>query len=268
MITIPSLFSLAWDCLQEPEPERKIGLARQLLADWDAGGLTLGGEDIRPIGPAGRPALPRLVHPRELPRRSLASLQGQAALLHAVTHIEFNAINLALDHAYRFRGLPEDYYTDWLRVAVEEGEHFLLLRERLRAAGFEYGAFPAHNGLWDMAQRTSGDVLERMALVPRALEARGLDVTPGMILRLQAVGDAAGAAVLQRILRDEVGHVRIGTRWFRYLCAQRAVDPEETYFSLLGTYLHGEVRCPVHREARRQAGFSDAELDRLEAICR
>ncbi len=267
-MTKPSLFPLAWRCLQASEAEHKIGLTRQLLADWDAGELALGDEEIRPIGPAGRPALPGLVHPRELPRRSLASPQGRAALLHAVTHIEFNAVNLALDHAYRFRRMPEDYYGDWLRVAVEEGEHFQLLRDRLRAAGFDYGSFPGHNGLWDMAQRTAGDALERMALVPRALEARGLDVTPGMIVRFQTAGDAESAAALERILRDEVGHVRIGTRWFQYLCTQRGLDPEETYFTLLETYLQGEVRGPVHREARREARFSEAELDRLEGLRR
>jgi uncharacterized ferritin-like protein (DUF455 family) len=196
----------------------------------------------------------------------LATEEGRLALIHAVAHIEFNAINLACDAVFRFQGMPQAYYADWIQVAAEEAEHFRMLRERLRAGGLEYGDLPAHNGLWDMARRTAHDPLVRMALVPRMLEARGLDVTPGMVERLRAVGDPQTVAVLSRILQDEVGHVAIGSCWFRYLCQRQGREPEQAYFELLETFLNGEIRGPLNREARRRAGFSDSELDRLERL--
>jgi uncharacterized ferritin-like protein (DUF455 family) len=189
-------------------------------------------------------------------------------MIHAIAHIEFNAVNLAWDAVYRFRGLPIAYYRDWAGVADDEARHFLALRERLRAQGFDYGDFPAHDGLWDMARRTAHDPLVRMALVPRVLEARGLDVTPAMIRRLDEAGDTETAAVLEMILREEVGHVAAGTRWFRYLCERRGLDAETTFFALLGEFQHGEMRGPLHRDARRQAGFTASELERLERLCR
>jgi len=263
----PGLFAAAEACLRAADPQEKVRLTAETAERWEAGGLGLDpagapGELSEP----GRPGRPLLVHPRELPRRGLGTTEGRAALIHAVAHIEFNAINLAWDAVWRFRGLPADYYGDWVRVAAEEAYHFGLMRERLQALGYDYGDFPAHDGLWAMARRTAGDPLVRMALVPRVLEARGLDVTPGMIARLRAAGDADTAERLAVILRDEVGHVAAGSRWFRHLCAERALAPETTYFALLEAYLGGEIRGPFNHADRLRAGFDEAELRRLEAL--
>ena len=182
-----------------------------------------------------------------------------------MAHIEFNAINLAWDAVYRFRGLPRAYYDDWVGVADEEARHFGLMRDRLRTLGHDYGDFPAHDGLWSMARRTAADPLARMALIPRVLEARGLDVTPNMITRFRDAGDGETADCLAIILRDEISHVAAGTRWFHFLCAERGLEPESQYFELLARYLGGEVRGPLNLEDRRRAGFSEAELERLQA---
>jgi uncharacterized ferritin-like protein (DUF455 family) len=263
-----NLFSVAHRCLMECDPDAKMALTRQAAQAWRGGCLNpAAGSVPEAVSDPGRPQRPVLVHPRELPRRTLAHDQGRAALLHAVTHIEFNAVNLAWDAVYRFRGLPRGFYDDWIGVAEDEARHFDALRGRLRALGRDYGDFPAHNGLWDMALRTGHDILARMALVPRVLEARGLDVTPGMIRRLDAAGDRESAAVLELVLREEVGHVAAGTRWFQYACAQRGLEPETAFFELLQEFLHGEIRCPLHLEARREAGFSESELRRLERLC-
>ncbi|MGH8457425.1 MAG: ferritin-like domain-containing protein, partial [Stenotrophobium sp.] len=175
-------------------------------------------------------------------------------------HIEFNAINLALDASWRFRGMPEDYYRDWLSVAQDEARHFLMLRARLAELGYAYGDFSAHNGLWEAAEKTRHDVLVRMALVPRVLEARGLDVTPGMIDRLQALGDTATMRILSVILQEEVRHVAIGTRWFRHLCAERGLDSTQTFTRLLEQY-NMRIRLPLNRVARAAAGFDERELE-------
>jgi uncharacterized ferritin-like protein (DUF455 family) len=262
---VSSVFDAAGGALAAIDPDDKLRQTQQALAAWCAGQLTLTstGEPLAVTEP-GRPPYPLLVHPRELPRRSLHTETGRSALIHAIAHIEFNAINLALDAVHRFRGLPRDYYGDWLRVAAEEAYHFNLLRERLRASAHDYGDYPAHDGLWDMARRTAHDPLARMALVPRVLEARGLDVTPGMMQKLTQAGDAATAAVLDIILSDEVEHVAIGSRWFRFLCRQRGLEPEATFQALLNEYFQGELRGPFNHSARRQAGFSAAELAWLE----
>ncbi|CDQ09397.1 conserved protein of unknown function [Acidithiobacillus ferrivorans] len=214
----------------------------------------------------GRPSHPLLLGPKDLPkRRALHTQAGRFALLHALAHIEFNAINLALDALYRFPGLPEDFYRDWLRVAQEEAEHFVLLRQQLQRLGGDYGDLPAHDGLWEMAMDTAADPLERMALVPRVLEARGLDVTPAMRERLLAAGDAEAAAVLARIESDERGHVAVGSRWFRYLCAQRGLEPDSTFMALLRQRYRGRIQGPLALTARRAAGFSEPELDWLQS---
>ncbi len=217
----------------------------------------------QPIPIPGRPERPSLVEPRELADRKLTTPEGRAALVHAVAHIEFNAINLALDAVYRFRDFPADYYRDWLGVAVDEARHFGWLSGRLAELGHAYGDFPAHNGLWEMAVQTADDALARMALVPRVLEARGLDVTPGMIRRLTGAGDRATVAILERILAEEIGHVAAGTRWFKHCCAARGSEPLPTFLALLGRAAPGALRGPHNREARRIAGFSDAELTAL-----
>ena len=264
-----SLFVAAARCLQAQEPDQKADLTRAAAAAWRGGALTPdAASPVAPIGKPGRPPRPLLVAPRELPRRSPQSTKGRAALIHAVAHIELNAIDLAWDAVYRFRGLPRGWYDDWVQVAAEEAEHFLMMRGRLRALGFDYGDFPAHDGLWELAAATAGDPLLRMALVPRVMEARGLDVTPGMIERLRAAGDIETADCLAVILREEVGHVAAGNRWFRHLCAERGLDPQETWFDLLAHHLRGEVRCPLNLPDRRRAGFDDGELERLLALCR
>ncbi|MFP4696578.1 ferritin-like domain-containing protein [Thiohalospira sp.] len=261
-----SLHDAARDCLLEPDVDTKLAATRRTATSWRCGELSLG-DGVAPsrVEDPGRPERPRLVPPRELPRRGPQSLQGRAALLHAVCHIEFNAINLAWDAVYRFRDLPGEYYTDWVRIAAEETRHFVLVRRHLATLGYAYGDFDAHNGLWELAVRTDHDPLVRMALVPRVMEARGLDVTPGMRDRLAAVGDTAAAAILETILTDEVGHVEAGSRWFRYLCRQRGEEPEATYHRLVAAYLRGPVKPPLNRPARLAGGFTEAELDYLEA---
>jgi uncharacterized ferritin-like protein (DUF455 family) len=218
-----------------------------------------------PAGLPGRPVRPELVEPRLLQRRSMSTPQGRVVLLHALAHIEFNAINLALDAVWRFPGMPDAFYADWLKVAAEEAYHFSLLRTRLADYGHVYGDFPAHNGLWEMCERTQDDVLARMALVPRVLEARGLDASPPIRARLVQAGDDESAAILDVILRDEVGHVRIGNHWFRHLCDARGLDPHAAWLELARQYHAPKMRGPFNLEARRSAGFDEAELDTLAA---
>lgn len=263
-----NLYRQARACLCAVDVDEKLRLTAQLAADWDAGELSREPVELDDVNDAGHPEQPLLVPPRQLKKRSLTTEEGRLALIHAVTHIEFNAINLACDALFRFQGMPDAYYADWIQVAAEEAEHFQLLRQRLWDGGREYGDYPAHNGLWTMAQTTAHDPLVRMALVPRMLEARGLDVTPGMSERFEQAGDLATVEVLKVILRDEVGHVEMGSRWFHYLCQQRGLEPEDTYFDLLQEYIGSRISCPLHKEARRQAGFSERELERLEALCR
>ncbi|NND91472.1 MAG: ferritin-like domain-containing protein [Granulosicoccus sp.] len=254
--------------LLDADPVRKaqasIALYQQWLAlDPQAQSISVSGESVsrvRVIDVPGRPAQPVLVEPHRLARRGLGSPAGRVALIHSLAHIEFNAINLALDALFRFRDMPVNYVTDWLRVASDEGEHFLLLHQRLAALGSYYGALPAHDGLWEMARRTSHDVLVRMALVPRILEARGLDVAPPMIDRLTQLGDTDTAAILQRIYRDEIRHVEIGNRWFRHVCADRSLDGTEVFRDLLRGENSAYLRSPYNREARLQAGFNEQEL--------
>ena len=221
-----------------------------------------------PDAPAlpGHPERPLLVRHSEVARRSPASLQGRAVLIHAIAHIEFNAINLALDAIWRFDAMPHGYYLDWLRVAAEEARHFNLLRAHLRTMGHDYGDFPAHQGLWTMCEKTAHDPLARMALVPRTMEARGLDATPLIQKKLRQVGtpDAlAAAGILDVILHDEVGHVAIGNHWYRWLCAQKQIDPQTHYPTLVQQYQAPRLRPPFNEAARRAAGFSEAELQWL-----
>lgn len=210
-----------------------------------------------PVRP-GRPAAPVLVRPRDTPKRGLGTVEGRAALCHAVAHIEFNAIHLALDAGLRFAGMPQEFYADWLSVAQDEARHFTMMRARLQALGYDYGDFPAHEGLWQAAEKTADDVMVRMACVPRVLEARGLDVTPGMIERLREAGDAATVAVLEVILAEEVRHVAIGTRWFRWCCAERGLEPVQTFRRLLAEQ-RIVLRPPFNAVARAQAGFVTEE---------
>jgi uncharacterized ferritin-like protein (DUF455 family) len=211
----------------------------------------------------GRPDRPTLVNPSALKIRRAHTPEGRAILLHALAHIEFNAINLALDIVWRFANMPPEFYRDWLRVAKEEALHFKLLRARLHDLGHEYGDYVAHNGLWEMSTKTAGDLLARLALVPRTLEARGLDASPPIRQKLANAGDELSAQVLDVILRDEIVHVAIGNRWYRYLCDERGLDPFETYEVLAKQYDAPTLRGPFNWEARRQAGFDERELARL-----
>lgn len=211
----------------------------------------------------GQPGSLRYVHPRALKPRRLSTESGRACFLHAIAHIEFNAVNLALDAVYRFRDLPPDYYRDWLRVALEEVSHHQLLTKRMRQLGYAYGDFPVHKGLWDIANSTSGSLLCRMALVPCVLEARGLDVTPPMIEKLTAVGDHESAGVLRIILDQEVEHVAIGIRWYKFACNSEGVDPIDQFVELVRNSLPNRLRGPLNIQHRLEAGFTADWLERL-----
>lgn len=261
------LHAAARACVEACEPEEKLRLTHAFASAVRHGTLSprASSPNATLAGP-GRPARPRLVSPRALARRGLGSVEGRAAFVHAIAHIEFNAIDLACDAASRFRDMPDAFYADWAAVADDEARHFGLLEARLRELGYAYGDFDAHNGLWEMAERTAHSCLERMALVPRVLEARGLDVTPAMIVRLRAVGDDATAEILALILREEVAHVAAGSHWFRWCCAQEGRDPRATFDALLRKHAGGALRPPFNREARAAAGFDAQELAALDAL--
>lgn len=260
-----SLFDAARACLDAAGVDDKIALTRRHAAAFARGELAID-EPAPPPGPIampGRPERPRLVPPRDLPRRGFGSDEGRAAFIHSIAHIEFNAVDLAWDAVYRFRGMPDDYYADWVRIADDEARHFELLRARLGAFGHDYGDFDAHNGLWEMCEKTAHDGLDRMALVPRVLEARGLDVTPGMIVKLRALGDGQTAGILEVILREEVAHVAAGSRWFRWHCAKRGIEAEPKFRELLAGYARAVLHGPFNVEARTAAGFSVEEIEAL-----
>jgi uncharacterized ferritin-like protein (DUF455 family) len=204
-----------------------------------------------------------LVPHTQLKAKSMATPEGRAMLVHSIAHIELNAIDLALDVVWRYAGMPEAFYTDWVRIAQEEAKHFLLLRNHLVSLGFDYGDFPAHNTLWDMAERTQGDILARIGIVPRTMEARGLDASPGVKNKLVSVGDHRAGEILDIILEDEIGHVAAGNHWYRYLCEQRGLDPLSTYAELIAQYDAPKLRPPFNMAARQSAGFSPEELQRL-----
>ena len=258
-----SLRHSALHILCEADPATKARLTRALHDRADTLSIDPAEQLAEPAGLPGRPALPRLVPAKDVPARSPFTLCGRVALLHAIAHIEFNAINLALDAAWRFAGMPEAFYRDWLRVASEEALHFGLLREHLQSLGADYGDFDAHDGLWTMTQRTAGDACARMALVPRTLEARGLDATPPLQAKLARAGDARAVEILAVILRDEVGHVAIGNHWYRWLCARDGLDPVAHYALLAARHQAPRLRAPFNREARLAAGFSAEEIGLL-----
>lgn len=216
----------------------------------------------------GRPERPLLVDPKEVPRRSPFTAAGHAALMHSIAHIEFNAIDLALDCVWRFAGMPERFYRDWLLVATEEAKHFSLLEEHLNLLGYKYGDFPAHTGLWTICANTAEDIVARMALVPRTMEARGLDATPLIQAKLSKVGtpEALKAkAILQIILSEEVGHVATGNRWYRWLCDQHGLDPAAFYAQAAIQYAAPRPKPPFNYAARLAAGFSPQELEQLDS---
>ncbi|MBN4061504.1 ferritin-like domain-containing protein [bacterium AH-315-G11] len=249
--------------LQASNPDEKIKLTRLVMGNIDG----LKKEHIKDyfgvpvdVYAPGRPKNPKLVLAGQVPKRAMGTLEGRKTMMHAIAHIEFNAINLALDAVQRFDDMPLAFYVDWMGVAAEEAYHFELIRAHLRHLGSEYGDYPAHNGLWEMAESTAHDVLDRMALVPRVLEARGLDVTPGIQKKFINVGDTHAAILLDIIFKDEIGHVEVGSRWFRYMCKQRQIKPTETFFALVDQYFPKGIGGVLNLDAREQAGFSEAEL--------
>lgn len=267
--SVKSINSRAYQCLLADSVGEKIKLTDQTRQEWLNGDLDVRHDhSISPNCHAGWPAKPRLVPFTQLPKRTVTSPKGHAAMMHSFAHIEFNAINIAWDAVYRFADMPWDYYDDWSKVAAEEAYHFSLINDYLADLGFEYGSFDAHQGLWEMVESTKDDVMIRMALVPRVLEARGLDVTPDIISRFQHHGHDRAAEILSIIYQDEIGHVEIGSRWFNYLCDQRNINASETFSSLVSQYAIDKVRPPFNTEARTQAGFSKTEMEYLNQCTR
>lgn len=265
MMNSNNLFFLLEQALRATDADEKVEKTQFIWQLHLSGSLNVDKTDrLFDIPIAGRPNRPEVVEQTALKPRKMSSDEGLAALLHAICHIEFNAINLALDAAWRFRTLPDAFHLDWLKVAFEETEHFVLMRNRLRAYGYDYGDFPAHGNLWEMAYKTAFDPLLRMALVPRVLEARGLDVTPGIRAKIAQRGDLETCAALDVIYRDEVGHVRIGNAWYQYLCRERGLEPVALFRQLLKQYDLFVFRGYVNIQAREDAGFSRFELDLLE----
>ncbi len=269
ILSLSSLRAQALAALASPFPSIKIELTRALHDQCQSGELVaLDAQDLLnpPNELPGRPAKPLLRAHLDVPQRSIHTPQGLAALVHSVCHIEFNAINLALDAVWRFPSMPAAYYFDWIKVAAEEAHHFSLLRAHLQHMGHDYGDFVAHTGLWDMTERTSSDIVARMALVPRLLEARGLDATPPMQAKLRKVAtpDALRTIeILDIILRDEVGHVRIGNHWYRWLCERDSLDPVAHFRALCELHAAPRIRAPINEEARRLAGFTHQEITDL-----
>jgi len=256
--------AVAAACLSATDPDEKLCSVRELQRAYHKGEIKIDScsEQIE-AGLPGWPERPELARASKMRRRGFGTAEGRAIMMHAIAHIEFNAINLALDAIQRFPNMPDDYYSDWLQVAAEEVYHFELVRAHLRHLGGEYGDYVAHGGLWEMCEKTAADVLQRMALVPRVLEARGLDVTPGIQTKLAQAGDHHAVSILDIILRDEIKHVAIGNRWFRYCCDQRGLDTVSTFTDLLAEFYPKGLMGPYNMVAREQAGFTAAELSLL-----
>lgn len=252
----------ALQCLLESDPFAKTAAIAAMGEGYRAGGWAVDNRAVLDVSGTipGRPDRPVLVPPRLVGRRSMATLEGRAMLIHALAHIEFNATNLALDALWRYPDMPTAYYTDWLLVATEEAVHFSMLAAHLQVLGYRYGDFPAHDSLWEMVEKTRDDVLARMALVPRTLEARGLDAIPPLRAKIAHAGDLAAAKILDIILEDEIGHVEIGNRWYRFLCDQRGFEPGTTYDRLAAHYQAPVLKGAFNLEARRLAGFTETEL--------
>jgi len=260
-------------CIEECDADLKAARTFEAIEAWQGGSLALEADAGVVDAPRDwRPGLPPglvLTSPTRVSRRGFGTTAKLAAFVHAIAHIEWNAINLAWDAVWRFGGMPREFYDDWARVAAEEAKHFAMLRERLVELGSDYGRLPAHDGLWQTAEATRHDLLARMALVPRVLEARGLDVTPGLIEKLHAAGDRRTAAILEVVLREEVGHVRIGSHWFHRLCEERGLEPAEAFADAIRTHFRGRTKAVADATSRRlrlEAGFREDELDALARL--
>jgi uncharacterized ferritin-like protein (DUF455 family) len=252
--------SLAAACravLLAAEPADKVKRARRTARAWRRGELAFTFDTAMPDRP-DRPPRPELLPPSRMPKRGKGgSERGRVAMLHALAHIEFAAIDLAFDMAGRFGGgFPRAFADDWIGVGADEAMHFALLDRRLRSLGSGYGALPAHDGLWEAAEATAADPLARLAVVPMVLEARGLDVTPATLARFEAAGDVRSAAILRRILADEIRHVRAGTKWFERACESRRIAPVSEWQRLIGVHFRGMLKPPFNDSARDEAGLS------------
>jgi uncharacterized ferritin-like protein (DUF455 family) len=256
-----NIFSLAYACLSEYQLDDKLSLsektAKTILSRYV--GITPAKIDCESIKP-GRPDKPALIAPKNLPKRNIQTIEGRAAMLHSFAHIEFNAINLVWDLICRFQNMPMEFYLDWAQVAAEETRHFQLLRKQLNQLGYDYGDFSAHNGLWEIADKTAHDLLLRLAVVPRIMEARGLDVTPDLINRFRQIKDEETSLLLELILDEQIGHVQIGTKWYRYQCDKLNLDPEVTFEKIIREYMPSNKSKKINHEARLMAGFSQSEL--------
>jgi uncharacterized ferritin-like protein (DUF455 family) len=255
-----SLRKTALQLLLERDPDRKSALTLELSVQGTVDSIE---QLIEPDGIPGRPTKPELFPKLQTMHLSLKTDKGKAQLIHSLAHIELNAIDLALDVIWRFTGMPTQFYCDWMKVAKEEAYHFTLLRDHLRALGYQYGDFPAHNGLWEMAERTKHNLIARLALVPRTLEARGLDASPAVKAKLIGAGDHKAGEILEIILLDEIGHVAIGNRWYRYLCQKHGHDSIALSQELASQYNAPKLRGPFNIAARRAAGFEEAELQQM-----
>jgi len=256
----------ALEILAMTDAQTKVGLVSQLFEDYQERRITLNSSEVLNQGELelpGRPSKPELIPPLQVPKRRMDTVEGRASLLHSLAHIEFNAINLALDAIWRFPNMPDQYYEDWLKVAKEESYHFTIVNEHIRSFGFTYGDFPAHNSLWEMVERTKDAVIARMALVPRTMEARGLDAVPMIRDRFKQIKELTAVDILEIILRDEVGHVAIGNHWFNFLCTKEGLSPISAYRDLAKKYCAPKLRGPFNLDARRQSGFSEEELSLL-----
>jgi uncharacterized ferritin-like protein (DUF455 family) len=275
MPATPELRQTAYHAYISPSIEKKMALAG-VLHDYTAINNIAIIELIDAQTQPGLPEKPELREPLNVDKRSPFTPAGHAALMHAICHIEFNAVNLALDAIWRFDGMPDPYYRDWAQVAKEEAYHFTLLQNHLKSIacdnnkGYEYGDFPAHTGLWAMCEKTKNDIVARMALVPRTLEARGLDATPLIQAKLRKVKTPyANEAIdiLDIILRDEIGHVAIGNHWYRWLCQRDGLDPLDHYVTLHNRHAAPKLRAPFNTEARLKAGFTPQEIAFLSGPC-
>lgn len=256
----------ALELLANSDPQLKVSGISQLFDVYQAGQVALNVDSALDSGThtiPGRPRKPDLVPPLEVPKRAMNTDQGRASLIHSLAHIEFNAMNLALDAIWRFEGMPKAYYEDWLKVAKEEAYHFSLLEAYLKQMGYVYGDFPAHNSLWEMVERTADAVIARMALVPRTMEARGLDAVPMIRERFKQIKDVRAVEILEIILRDEIGHVLIGNKWFNFLCEKNNLSAITSYKELARKYRAPILKGPFNIEGRKQAGFTNEELDFL-----
>jgi uncharacterized ferritin-like protein (DUF455 family) len=255
--------------LVSTDPQIKVSRLGHLFDEYQVGQIALNLSEVFDsdnLNLPGRPAKPNLVAPKWVPKRRMDTVEGKMILWHSLAHIEFNAMNLALDAIWRFADMPKEYYQDWLKVAKEESYHFSLINTHMQSFGFGYGDFPAHNSLWEMVERTSDSVIARMALVPRTMEARGLDAVPGIRDRFKQIKDERAVEILDIILHDEIGHVLVGNRWFNYLCTGENLSPISAYRELAKKYHAPTLKGPFNVEAREQAGFTSEELSLLESL--